>query len=53
MTFIDSFQFMPSSLSQLINNLNTGGIDKFKYTNQEFKETTELMTRKVYIHTVI
>src|SRR6266581_4500141 len=46
LTFIDSLQFMPSSLSQLVNNLKSCGIEKFKYTNQEFKANTEIMTRK-------
>src|SRR5271163_338670 len=44
--FIDSLQFMPSSLSQLVTNLKTNGIDKFEYNNQEFKNDTEIMTRK-------
>src|SRR6266496_2072830 len=46
LTFIDSLQFMPSSLSQLVDNLKSGGINKFKYTSQEFKANTELITRK-------
>jgi hypothetical protein len=44
--FIDSFQFMPSSLSNLTENLKKSGIDKFKYTTQEFDSNTEAMTRK-------
>lgn len=46
LTFIDSFQFMPSSLSQLVDNLKTSGIKSFKYMSQEFKNNTEIMTRK-------
>ena len=53
-TFIESLQFMSSSLSQLVENLKTGGIEKFKYMNQEFggrKNHTELLTRKgVYLY---
>ena len=44
--FIDSFQFMSSSLNELVENLKQGGIDKFKYTTQKFNEFTELLTRK-------
>ena len=46
LTFIDSLQFMPSSLEKLVKNLKDGGLDKFKYAKQEFGENTELMTRK-------
>src|SRR5271157_3376547 len=46
LTFIDSLQFMPSSLEKLVNNLKNGGLDRFQYTKQEFGENTELMTRK-------
>src|SRR3989454_286052 len=44
--FIDSFQFMSSSLSNLVNDLKQGGMDKFKYMNREFGEFAELLTRK-------
>ena len=37
---------MGSSLSQLVNNLKTDRMEKFKYTNTEFEENTELMTRE-------
>ena len=42
LTFIDSLQFMSSSLYQLIGNLKIGKIDKFEYTNPEFEENTEV-----------
>src|SRR5882757_11065490 len=44
--FIDSFQFMSTSLSKLVDNLNTGEITKFKYLLQEFGADSKLMTRK-------
>ena len=44
--FIDSFQFMSSSLNNLVTDLKQGGMDKFKYMHQEFGQFTELLTRK-------
>ena len=44
--FIDSLQFMSSSLSNLVDNLKKSGIDKFKYTTEVFGDKTEMMTRK-------
>ena len=48
--FIDSYQFMPSSLAQLVTDLKRSSkdklADKFKYTSEEFGEDTQLMTRK-------
>ena len=44
LNFIDSFQFMNSSLENLVSNLQK---ESFKYTLEEFqKEKLELMTRK-------
>ena len=44
LTFIDSFQFMSSSLEKLVSNLPK---ESLKYTSQNFKgEKFELMTRK-------
>lgn len=44
LTFIDSFQFMSSSLDKLVSNLPK---DSFKYTSKEFKnEQFNLMIRK-------
>src|SRR2546426_6913731 len=47
--FIDSFQFMSSSLNNLVTDLKQGGMDKFKYVNQEFRqvfnENKELLER--------
>ena len=44
--FIDSFSFINSSLSELVKNLKASGIDKFKYTTEEFGSLTDMMTRK-------
>src|SRR3989454_192059 len=44
--FIDSFQFMNSSLNNLVTDLKQGGMDQFKYVNQEFGQFAELLTRK-------
>ena len=44
LTFIDSFQFMSSSLEKLVSNLP---IEAFKYTSQIFKDKKlDLMSRK-------
>src|SRR4029078_1117164 len=52
--FIDSFQFMASSLDQLVKDLRNNGIDKFKYTQQEFGVNADIMVRKgVYPYSFI
>ena len=43
LVFLDSFQFMSSSLENLAKNLPE---KEFKYTTEEFKENTKLLTRK-------
>ena len=43
LVFLDSFQFMSSSLESLAKNLPE---KEFKYTTEEFKEHTKLLTRK-------
>src|SRR5207248_5486259 len=44
--FIDSFQFMSSGLSQLVDDLKKSGLDKFKYIGEEFEPLAKIMTRK-------
>ncbi len=46
--FIDSLQFMNSSLSQLVDNLAKEGTEKFNHTKAHWKDTkkVELVTRK-------
>jgi len=44
--FIDSFQFMASSLDQLVKDLGQDGLLKFKYTQQEFEFNADVMIRK-------
>ena len=43
LVFLDSFQFMSSSLENLVKNLPE---KEFKYTTEEFKENTKLLARK-------
>ena len=44
LTFIDSFQFMNSSLENLVKNLKAGinGLKKFKYIKQKFDNFAEI-----------
>ena len=48
--FIDSYQFMPSSLAQLVIDLRKSSkdklADKFKYSSEEFGKRTQLMAKK-------
>ena len=46
LTFIDSFQFMATSLSKLADNLKQSGVEYFKHTADEFCENLHLVTRK-------
>jgi hypothetical protein len=47
LTFIDSFQFMSSSLEKLTENLRkSGSMEEFKHAKKEFNELTDLMIRK-------
>src|SRR5207244_2112674 len=41
LTFIDSFQFMSSSLSELVDNLKKSEIYNFKHTKKEFGKLTD------------
>ena len=44
--FLDSFKFMASSLSALVDNLQKSGLEKFVYLIKEFGKKFELLTRK-------
>jgi len=46
LNFIDSFQFMSTSLENLVKNLKASGLDKFKYIQQAFDNNSELLTQK-------
>jgi len=46
LTFIDSLQFMGSSLDQLVKNLKGEGKNKFRHLEKEFGIHFELLTRK-------
>ena len=46
LTFIDSFQFMSSSLDQLVKNLKGEGKNKFRHIEKEFGNHFELLTQK-------
>ena len=51
LTFIDSFQFMSSSLDKLVSNLPK---DDLIYTSKAFKgKRLDLMSQKVFTHTTI
>jgi len=53
LTFIDSLQFMPYSLSELTENLKKSGLDQFKYIKEEFESLTDMMTKMVFILLVL
>jgi len=42
LTFMDSYQFMPSSLDSLCTNLKKGGLDNFIECKKNFKNPEEL-----------
>ena len=44
--FIDSFQFMNSSLDKLVGNLAKEGLEKFKILNNHYSQNLPLLTRK-------
>ena len=50
--FIDSLQFMNSSLEKLVENLKVSSEEKFKLFQDDFPNTAEasLLLRKVYFH---
>ena len=52
LTFLDSFQFMSSSLDKLVSNLSD---DAFEFTTEMFKKDKKLklMKRRVYTHMII
>ena len=51
LNFIDSFQFMSSSLDKLVNNIPK---DDLIYTSQVFKgKKLDLTSKKVFIHTIL
>ena len=51
LAFLDSFQFMSSSLDKLVSNLPK---DDLKYTSKEFTgKKLRLMSQKVCIHTIL
>jgi hypothetical protein len=53
-SFVDSFQFLPSSLSALADNLKKDDLNKFKYFKQEMGTNVDLLTRKgVYPYSYI
>lgn len=50
LNFIDSFQFLPASLENLVNNLAKEGEDKFKHTHDYVgtKKLPLLLRKGVY-----
>ena len=47
LVFIDSLQFMNSSLEDLVKNLKQSGLQQFKHTNSEIlKKHVNMLTRK-------
>ena len=46
LTFIDSFQFMSSSLDKLVKNLKDEGKNKFRYLEREFGNHFQLLMQK-------
>jgi len=48
--FIDSYQFLNSSLDTLVDCLAKSGTDKFKYTNAQFKNSSLVYKKGIYCY---
>jgi len=46
--FLDSFQFLPSSLEKLVEALHTAGESKFERTTKHFPNTKLIFDKGVY-----
>jgi hypothetical protein len=46
--FVDSIQFLNSSLDTLVSNLAKGGLDEFVHTRAEFPDSTQVFEKGVY-----
>ena len=54
--FIDSFQIMPTSLAELVENLSQEGVDKFNILKKHYLDPTQLallMKKGVYPYEIL
>jgi len=51
--YLDGFQFLPSSLDDLVENLHNDGVEHFKYTKRTFGDSDPKIFKSVTTHQAV